>query len=272
MTAASRPANGTALPPDEYPLTLAYHRICRRPLLAGTWVHPAQLAAQLDALARAGARFTGADEVFAGATDPGDARVMVTFDDGTADVHEHREVLQRRGIRPVVFVPADRVGRTNDWEWPIPGRRTRHLDRNQLRELVALGWEIGLHGASHRALVGCDESELADELAGGRRRLAEACGRPVRWLSYPYGLVDGRVERAAGAAGLEAGFVMSAVSASSPAPSRWGLPRRPVYCIDAPGDVVAKWRDRTGAGAMGRWQLRKEAGAHAVGRWFAGRR
>lgn len=268
---ADRSVSESAPPPAASPLILAYHRISSRPLPSGTWVFPRQLAAQLDALDRAGARFLAPDGIGCDGAAAGPPGVLLSFDDATADLHAHRSLLVRRGLRPVVFVPADLIGRRNDWEWSIPGRRTRHLHERELRELAALGWEIGLHGATHRDLVACPDERLADELEGGRRRLEASCGRPVRWLSYPYGRVDARVAAAARAAGLQAAFVLAARSGEPGVGPRWRLPRRPVYCIDTPADVVAKWRDPQGSGMAGRWQLAKEEAAHAVGRWAVAR-
>lgn len=273
MTAAAgRPFPPPPAPPSALPLVLAYHRISRVPLPAGTWVAPHRLAAQIEILIRSGRRFVAPDELGPDVAAPGaGGSILFSFDDGTADLHEHRRILSRRGIRPVVFVPADRIGRRNDWEWPVPGRRTRHLDGRELRELVDLGWEVGLHGATHADLVACPDERLAEELDGGRRRLEAACGAPVRWLSYPYGRVDGRVARAATDAGLEAGFVLGARSRCAAIEPRWRRPRRPVYCIDTAADVAAKADDPRGATLRGRWQLWKEQGAHAVGRWTVAR-
>ena len=66
---------------------------------------------------------------------------------------------------------------------------------------------LGAHSWSHPALPHLDDETLAEEL-----------GRPLEWLrrrypgatmpviAYPYGLADGRVARAAAAAGYEAGL------------------------------------------------------------------
>ncbi len=227
------------------PFTLCYHRISRRPLPAGTWVTPGQLEAHLSALQGAG------------------AMARVTFDDATVDLHEHRQILIDLDITPLVFVPADLLGKRNSWEWGIPGRGTRHLTGAELRDLVDLGWEVGLHGASHRDLTRCDDRRLADELSGGRKRLEDVAGIPVRSLSYPYGRCDDRVVAAVRAAGLSAAYVLAANVGTDPL----RRPRRPVYCIDSVGDVLSKWRDPQGRTWAGRWQRWKEAAAHGVGRW-----
>jgi peptidoglycan/xylan/chitin deacetylase (PgdA/CDA1 family) len=245
---------------------LLYHRLSERPLAAGTWVRPRMLAAQLDALRAAGWRALAADRWLRadGGTGPG---FLLTFDDGTDDLLAGRELLAARGVPAVVFVPADLLGRGNRWEWPLPGRRARHLAAAALRELAEAGWEVGLHGATHRDLVRCPDGELADELTGGRRRLEDRLGRAVRLLSYPYGRVDERVAAAARAAGFAAAFVVSAAPAGLP--DGMAIPRRPVYCVDTARSVLTKLRDPRGRTAAGRWELWKERGAHGVGRCTA---
>lgn len=260
---------------------LGYHRISPRPLPSGTWVGPGQLARQLDALRDAGIHFVSPDQYLGAlsAPDAGPAAgaasgapppaVLVTFDDATSDLHAYRNILQERGIRPLVFTPVACLGRWNTWEWPIPGRRVRHLTPAQLCELADAGWEIGLHGATHRDLTGLGTQELVREIDQARRDLESITGRAVRCFSYPYGRTTPRVAERVRAAGFSAAFVLAASDSAGGRADRFRLPRRPVYCIDGPGDVLAKVRDPFGETWFGRWQRFKERGAHGVGRWTA---
>jgi len=275
-------SNSVQRPAPVSATVLAYHRISERPLPAGTWVTPDQLASHLDRLLAVGCRplapfdlsATGCVEIPAAATSlsaEGLAAVpafLITFDDGTEDLFRYRAVLAARGVTGVVFVPADLIGRCNRWEWPVPGRKTRHLTADQLGSLVQQGWEVGLHGRTHCDLTRLADAGLRAELTDGRRRLADDLGVPVRWLSYPYGRVDERVAAAALDAGLTAGFTLGTVVGNVPAPM--ARPRRPVYCIDTSADLVAKVSDPAGATLAGRWQLWKEGASHAVGRWSGG--
>lgn len=244
------------------PSTLAYHRISPRFIPAGTWVTPERLADQLDALIARNLSFIGAEECLTNRCGP--SSVLVTLDDGTADAHEYRAIFALREIRPVVFVPVEFLGRENTWEWPVPGRRCRHLTAQQVRDLVAMGWEVGLHGATHRPLTGLSDLELMREVSAGKTKLEQVTGRPVRLFSYPYGLADRRVARALAAAGFARAFTLSPNDFNA---EPMFLGRRPVYCIDTPADVAAKVTDPLGKTPRGRWQLWKERAAHGVGRW-----
>ena len=252
-----------------HPPVLVYHRISSRPLLAGTWVTPALLAAQLDRLLAAGCRPLTAAEWLAARGQPRERNFLVTFDDGTEDLYRHRDILRDRGVPAVVFVPGALLGRRNRWEWALPTRVTRHLDAEQLAELIhdTVGWEVGLHGATHRDLTRLTAAALDRELTEARSGLSALLRQEVRLISYPYGRLDGRVALAARRAGFTAGFVVSWAPPHSQ--GLLAVVRRPVYCIDSAGAVLVKVTDPDGRSLRGCWELRKERFAHAVGRWTA---
>jgi peptidoglycan/xylan/chitin deacetylase (PgdA/CDA1 family) len=256
------------------PVVLAYHRISRRPLWAGTWITPRRLAKQIDALLAAGHRLLapGDERYNASPTTAvvGSRPVLLTFDDGTVDLVEHGAVLAERGCAGIVFVPAALIGCPNHWEWRLPGRATRHLTGGELRQLATAGWEIGLHGAHHRDLTALAPDRLDEELTGGRRRLEDAVGCAVHRCAYPYGRTDPRVAAAASAAGFSEGFVLT--RAPRGVPGSLARTRRPVYCIDSTRDLLAKVIDPRGRTVAGKWERFKEEAAHGVGRWCAAAR
>ncbi|MFH1843144.1 MAG: polysaccharide deacetylase family protein, partial [bacterium] len=192
---------------------------------------------------------------------------LLTFDDGTDDLYHHRSLFLERRLPGVVFVPAAFVGRPNLWEWPLPTRRVRHLGGCQLRELIAAGWEVGLHGDRHRDLTRLSDHDLHRELHTARLNLADRLGQAINLVSYPYGRVDARVLAVATRAGFAAGFV---VCAPWPGAGLLTVPRRPVYCIDSPHSVVVKLSDPENCTARGKWEVWKERLAHGVGHWSAG--
>jgi len=252
---------------DHAPVLL-YHRISRAPVLAGTWVTPAMLERQLDLLLAQGCRpLTPAAWLALRGRPPADS-FLVTCDDGTEDLYRHREIFLQRGIKGVVFIPAALIGLCNRWEWSLPTRTARHLDFGQLRTLVDSGWEVGLHGATHRDLRRLSDAELQRELITARVQLSEQLGTPIHLISYPFGLVNHRVAMAVQQAEYQAGFVVaSAPSGLSP---RFTVRRRPVYCIDTAESVLVKVTEPSGRTYRGRWELLKERWAHAVGQTAAG--
>ncbi len=87
------------------------------------------------------------------------------------------------------------------------------------------GLTVGTHSWSHANLVACSESDLAAELENSRSWLDDRHGqRALPIVSYPYGLADARVERAARAAGYRWGMRIEGGWVGRPGPPL-GVPR-----------------------------------------------
>jgi peptidoglycan/xylan/chitin deacetylase (PgdA/CDA1 family) len=120
--------------------------------------------------------------------------VLLTFDDGYADLLKHAvPVLKRYGFGAAVFVVSGQIGGTNIWDGAQPVPFGRLLAADEIRELAALGIEIGAHSHSHPDLRALSEEELGEEVAGSARDLGVICNRQILSFAYPYGHHDGRV-------------------------------------------------------------------------------
>jgi peptidoglycan/xylan/chitin deacetylase (PgdA/CDA1 family) len=75
------------------------------------------------------------------------------------------------------------------------------LTHEDLRSLLAEGFEIGAHGVSHVPLWGLKEEELAKEVGDCKAILEDILGGQVRMFCYPQGRFDGNVVRAVKRAG-----------------------------------------------------------------------
>lgn len=119
----------------------------------------------------------------------------MTFDDGYAAVHEVAlPLLANQGWRATVFPVTEYVGRTNRWSGQSPAiADARLMDWSELRELAALGWEVGAHTRSHPDLRSLGDGDLSEETLGAKAILEDRLGQPVRTFAYPYGSVDRRV-------------------------------------------------------------------------------
>ena len=118
---------------------------------------------------------------------PPERPVLLTFDDGYADLVECAlPILHRFGWGATVFVAASTVGGRSVWDEPEP-RPTASCRRTRS--------EPGPLGASSSALTGqrtatshgSTRQRLQQEVVGGRDALAELLGRPVTAFAYPYG-------------------------------------------------------------------------------------
>lgn len=188
-------------------LVLSYHAVSDRwpsPLA----VRPAALERQVWRLLDRGYRpVTVSDAVHA----PVAGRVVaVTFDDAYRSVAVHAlPVLARLGVPATVFTVTDHADTGAAMAWPgldrwAGGPYADELAPMSWAELAAVadaGWEVGSHSRTHPLLSRLGAPQLAEELAGSRRRCEEVLGRPCRSLAYPFGDHDDRVVEAARAAG-----------------------------------------------------------------------
>jgi peptidoglycan/xylan/chitin deacetylase (PgdA/CDA1 family) len=173
-----------------------YHDVADAPppgASAGADAYRVSVAAfrrQLDALAACGvpARAPGA-----ALRDAPDRGFVVTFDDGWLGTFRGGLAeLARRGWPGIVFVTRDFVGRRG------------FADRPAIRDAVESGFEIGVHGSTHRSLAGLPPDEVVRELRECRVFLEDITGAPVRMGSAPNGAWSPALGPCAARAGLEA--------------------------------------------------------------------
>jgi len=132
--------------------------------------------------------------------------VLLTFDDGYCDFAEIAwPLLQRHGFGALVFLVADSVGGTNQWDAAL-GAPVPLMDWDQVGRLAAAGVEFGSHSASHRPMTGLSPADIAREAIRSRRVLERGLGRAVTTFAYPHGDTDPVVQHLVGACGFEAGF------------------------------------------------------------------
>jgi peptidoglycan/xylan/chitin deacetylase (PgdA/CDA1 family) len=170
---------------------------------------------------------------------------LLTFDDGYASLAEHvYPVLADLGFTATTFVITDYVGGTNTWDVRYTWQRLRHLDWPEIQRWKARGFAFASHGAAHRRLTWLDDAAAADELGRSREALVSRLGADAgRAIAYPFGAVDKRIERLAGAAGYGLGFGGVRGDAGSPL----HLPRVPVYLWDVGATPLGLRTDALGA-------------------------
>jgi peptidoglycan/xylan/chitin deacetylase (PgdA/CDA1 family) len=127
-----------------------------------------------------------------------DKHVLLTFDDGYADLAEHAlPVLRRYGFGAVVFIVTGLVGGTNAWDEARGSATHRLLTAEQIRYWATQGIEFGAHSRTHADLTTLSAEELAKEIVSGRDELANLLGSPVTSFAYPYGAYNQTVNTCA---------------------------------------------------------------------------
>lgn len=121
-------------------------------------------------------------------------RLVLTFDDGTADFLEYAlPVLQEFNFSATLFIVAGLIGGRRTWSSPGDGPElvpVPLMGAADLRGLAGQGFTIGAHTMHHRPLSSIPVTEAAEEVATSRYVLSDLLGAPVDWFSYPYNAAD----------------------------------------------------------------------------------
>jgi peptidoglycan/xylan/chitin deacetylase (PgdA/CDA1 family) len=218
---------------DFRPLVLCYHAV------SDGWEHalavtPRAFGRQLRSLLRRGYRPLTADHLLEGPR----RGLHVTFDDAYRSVLGALPTLRRLELPATIFVAtgfADAGGRPLDVPELAAAAAAQPdelatMSWDELRAVAQDGAEIGSHTVSHAHLPRLSDAELDRELADSRARVEDELGRPCRFLAYPYGEHDARVQEAVLRAGYEAAFALAA-GASRANPH--ALPRIDLYRRDS---------------------------------------
>ncbi len=113
--------------------------------------------------------------------------VAVTFDDCYRDNLFAARVLAEHRLPATFFVTTGFVGTDRAFPWdrglpPLP-----NLGWDDVREMAALGHEIGSHTVNHPDLGIAPYDEAKREIFESKTVLEARLGRRVRWFAYPFG-------------------------------------------------------------------------------------
>ncbi|HEX9028013.1 MAG TPA: polysaccharide deacetylase family protein, partial [Anaerolineales bacterium] len=117
--------------------------------------------------------------------------LIITFDDGYQDVYQNAfPVMQQLGFTGVVYVITGQI------------KSNGTLNVDELKAMIAAGWEVGSHSRSHLDLrtTGLD---LNAEIAGSREKLEKLLDTPVLTFSFPYGLTSPAATRLVRSSGYQ---------------------------------------------------------------------
>ena len=108
--------------------------------------------------------------------------VMITFDDGDISVYTTAfPIMHKYGLTGVVYIVGNYMGTEG------------YMSADQIKELVAAGWEVGSHSRSHRDLTRLAPEVQRMEIVEARKVLQEATGDEVLSFAYPFGLMNSAV-------------------------------------------------------------------------------
>lgn len=240
-------------------IVLNFHRVERPTGLEINRMGPDRIARFLDAIGESGL------SVGRPRRDPLKVmpEVLITFDDGFSSINDHAlPMLQELGWGAVIFLISGFLGRNDDWDVRILGRRRPLLTWSQVKAWSDAGFVFGSHSRTHRDLTALTPASLERELLDSKREIEDAIGREVMTLSYPFGRHNERVRDAARDAGYDAAF---AVNGS--AGDRFAIPRVNIHALM----TIRELRSILMADARPTWPTRLftslSAGSATVGNW-----
>lgn len=145
---------------------------------------PSRFGEQVSLMKAQGYRSCGVEAALA-SIEEGEAdhhRVVVTFDDGYADLYDNAwPILMEHGFMATVFVVTDLVG---VHRYARDGRE--YLTWAELREMQSQGLQVGSHTVSHRDLQSLSAVELEDEVRRSKEIVEDNLGTAVESFAYPF--------------------------------------------------------------------------------------
>lgn len=167
---------------------------------------------------------------------PAERGVAVTFDDGSeTDLLFAAPILKDTRFNATFYVTVGFLGK--------PG----YMSPLQVRELSALGFEIGCHSMTHAYLSDLDGPALHKEIAEAKQRLEQILGKPIEHFSCPGGRYDKRALEVARNAGFRS-VAGSQNRANSPPSNPFALGRVAVLRTTSP------WSFQRICGGKGLWK------------------
>jgi peptidoglycan/xylan/chitin deacetylase (PgdA/CDA1 family) len=168
-------------------------------------------------------------------------------------VREHAlPVLEALGWPFTVFLVSNLIGAEDEWTRASSPAGVTYplLDGEEIRDMQGRGVSFHSHTRSHASLPALSDGELAEQLAGSRRELADLLGKEVTYLAYPFGHLDERVEAATRAAGYRAAF-STQPGFNRRGVNRFRIRRIDVFGTDTPAMLLRKIRLGTNDGSLG---------------------
>jgi peptidoglycan/xylan/chitin deacetylase (PgdA/CDA1 family) len=138
----------------------------------------------------------------------GDKLIMITFDDGYYSFYRHAfPILVEYNFTGIIFVITKYIGEKGMWDVSF-GKRERHLNLQEIREIHKNNIIIGSHSRTHPDLTRVPTRKIKEEIENSKKELEDILGDRVDFFSYPFGRYNTQVVKIA----MEAGYKLTFTS------------------------------------------------------------
>jgi peptidoglycan/xylan/chitin deacetylase (PgdA/CDA1 family) len=128
--------------------------------------------------------------------------VVITFDDGYENFWSSAlPSLKRHGYTSTVFVVANLIGKTNEWDAAKGDATEALMTLDQIRRAAKEGTDFGSHTLDHADLSVLPKEEAWRQIADSKAVLQQTLGIEVPTFCYPYGRKTPEVQAMVGRAG-----------------------------------------------------------------------
>ncbi len=165
--------------------------------------------------------------------------VVLTFDDGDTSFYDLvLPILQEFSFPSVLFAVSGLLGQKAKWIRSA-NARVPLMSADQLRELHALGVDIGSHSITHPRLTDLNGEQIFNEVYGSKHSLESIIGNEVVSFAYPHGDYNSVVIAAVKKSGYKCA-VNCVAKIANKAVSPFEIPRKYVTYHDDLGTFISK--------------------------------
>lgn len=169
--------------------------------------------------------------------------IIINFDDSYESIYTNAyPLMQAFGCTGTIFIITGYTGKLNLWDVNLGWIRFKHLTWDHIRELSDQGFEIGSHSVNHPDLTRIKEKDIYRELDYSKKEIEDKVGKPVRYISFPFGRYNQRVIDFCQQTGYEKGcaFQINLRHKSENRENSFVIKRKAYYLFDGKFSLRAK--------------------------------
>jgi peptidoglycan/xylan/chitin deacetylase (PgdA/CDA1 family) len=187
---------------------LMYHSISDMPrgtIMRSLHVRPNRFNFQMRLLKIFGYRGVSMTELKPYLTGEKSGKVIgLTFDDGYKNnLVNALPILKKLGFSATIYIVSNNIGSRNNWDIKKGIQENKTMDKNEIKEWIRCGMEIGAHTQNHTDLLTCNNTVALNEIVNSKVDLENIFNTKIDHFCYPYGSFSEKIISIVRNAGFE---------------------------------------------------------------------